>query len=46
MGHKLKPSKHAKWSLQIVAQEDAKEVVSGAEPMYKTQNTTANVTMI
>ncbi len=34
-GYKLKPSKHAKWSPQIVPQEDHQEVVSGAEPSGK-----------
>ncbi|SUX48711.1 YihY/virulence factor BrkB family protein [Chryseobacterium indoltheticum] len=42
MGHELKPSKHAKWSPQIVPKEDAKKVVAGAKP---TNNTTKD-TMI
>jgi hypothetical protein len=32
MGYQLKPAKHAKWSLQIVPLEDAKQIVPDAEP--------------
>jgi len=44
MGHKLKPSKHAKWSPQTVPEEDAKEVVSGIEASHDTANNSANKT--
>jgi membrane protein len=36
MGYDLKPSKHAKWSPQIVPKEDSAKVVVGAEPSDKT----------
>jgi membrane protein len=43
MGHKLKPSNHAKWSPQTVPAEDAKEVITGA---IKTSEKSSNDTMI
>ncbi|MDQ1096697.1 MULTISPECIES: YihY/virulence factor BrkB family protein [Chryseobacterium] len=35
MGHELKPSRHAKWSPQMVSKEDEKDMVEGAEPAQK-----------
>lgn len=32
MGYTLKPSRHAKWSPQTVPEENAEEVITGAEP--------------
>ncbi|WP_073336881.1 YihY/virulence factor BrkB family protein [Chryseobacterium carnipullorum] len=40
MGYELKPSKHAKWSPQIVPAEEAKEMVAGAEPLHNTTKET------
>lgn len=32
MGYRLKPSKHAKWNPQTVPEENAEEVITGAQP--------------
>ncbi|MDQ0781303.1 YihY/virulence factor BrkB family protein [Chryseobacterium sp. W4I1] len=37
-GHQLTPSKHAKWSPQVVSKEDSTEVVTGAEPSHRTSS--------
>lgn len=43
MGHTLKPSKHAKFNPQTVSEDDADEIVTGADPSEKTKkgNTSA-----
>ncbi|MDQ1162418.1 membrane protein [Chryseobacterium sp. SORGH_AS 447] len=38
MGHTLKPSKHAKFNPQTVSEDDADEIVTGADPSEKTKN--------
>lgn len=38
MGHTLKPSKHAKFNPQTVTEDDADEIVTGADPSEKTKN--------
>jgi len=34
MGHELKPSKHAKWSPQLISVDDSKDIVAGADPSH------------
>lgn len=36
MGYTLKPSRHAKWSPQTVPEENAEEVITGAQPQQPT----------